>query len=437
MKRSYFVIFLIGFVLFSGIVNASSVSVKASNTSITKGNSVTITATINSDSPLVSTEGTLMCKGAGVSSGVDMTFDDSSNSIYSKSFSTTIKPSSSGTVTCSVTSVRITNMSSDNWQNLGDGVVSIKVNEPAYIPPKNYSSNNYLKSLEVEGYSFDFDKETMEYSIEVPHGVEKVNIKAIKEDNNAKILGNGEVSVSEGTNKLEVKVTAENGNERIYIINVTVKELDPINVKIENKSYTVIRKEGVIEDIPENYEKSSIKIGEEDVLCYKNVKTGNILIGLKDDKGEARFYSYDEKTRKYTLYNGYKIGGLYLNIISMPKDKIPSGYSKVSFNYGDNKLEGYQPVNNNVTYAADDSVKGSDFYLVYAINEVTGEAGTYMYDKLDGTIQRFNSSLILTYKEKADNYLLYFLLSLVVLATTIITFVIILMKKKKHKNKFA
>ena len=137
MKRSYFVIFLIGFVLFSGIVNASSVSVKASNTSITKGNSVTITATINSDSPLVSTEGTLMCKGAGVSSGVDMTFDDSSNSIYSKSFSTTIKPSSSGNVTCSVTSVRITNMSSDNWQNLGDKVVSIKVNEPVYIPPKN------------------------------------------------------------------------------------------------------------------------------------------------------------------------------------------------------------------------------------------------------------------------------------------------------------
>lgn len=26
----------------------------------------------------------------------------------------------------------------------------------------------------------------------------------------------------------------------------------------------------------------------------------------------------------------YKIGGLYLNIITMPSDKIPSGYSKVS-----------------------------------------------------------------------------------------------------------
>ena len=270
----------------------------------------------------------------------------------------------------------------------------------------------------------------------VENDINKIKINAQLDDSSAKVTGIGEVEVKEGINKLEIKVTAEDGSIRTYILNVTVKELNPIEVTIDKKKYTIIRKEGELEP-PENYEKSSIKIGEEEVLCYINKNTKNIIVGLTDEKGVSKFYSYDEKTKKYTQYNGYKIGGLYLNIISMPKDKIPSGYSKVYFNYGDSKLEGYQSINNNVTYAADNSVKGSDFYLVYAVNEVTGEAGTYMYDKLDGTIQRFNSSLILTYKEKADNYLLYFLLSLVVLATTIITFVIILMKKKKHKNKFA
>lgn len=306
-------------------------------------------------------------------------------------------------------------------------------------PTKKKSTNNYLSSLTIEGYTLDkeFKKDETEYSIMVENDVNKIKINAQLDDSSATVTGIGEVEVKEEINKLEIKVTAEDGSTRIYTLNVTVKELDPIEVTINKKKYTVIRKEGVIENIPENYEKSSIKIGEEEVLCYINKNTKNIIVGLTDEKGVSKFYSYDEKTKKYTLYNGYKIGGLYLNIISMPKDKIPSGYSKVSFNYDDNKLEGYQPVNNNVTYAADDSVKGSDFYLVYAVNEVTGEAGTYMYDKLDGTIQRFNSNLILTYKEKADNYLLYFLLSLVVLATTIITFVIILMKKKKHKSKFA
>mgnify|MGYP003316211105 CR=1 FL=1 len=91
----------------------------------------------------------------------------------------------------------------------------------------------------------------------------------------ASVSGIGEIGVTEGTNKIEVKVTAENGNVNTYIINVTVKELDPIEVTVDNKKYNIIRKEGILE-VPENYEKSTIKIGEEDVLCYKNIITNNI-----------------------------------------------------------------------------------------------------------------------------------------------------------------
>ena len=92
-------------------------------------------------------------------------------------------------------------------------------------------------------------------------------------------------------------MTAENGNVNTYTINVTVKELDPIEVEVSGKKYNIIRKEGIIE-APYNYEKSSIKIGDEDVLCYKNIVTGNILIGLKDSEGNGKYYSYDEKSNK-------------------------------------------------------------------------------------------------------------------------------------------
>ena len=57
----------------------------------------------------------------------------------------------------------------------------------------------------------------------------------------------------------------------------------------------------------------------------------------------------------------------------MPSNLVPKGYSKVSFTYDNSKLEGYQLIEKNKTYAADDKVKGSDFYLFYAINEKTGE----------------------------------------------------------------
>ncbi len=437
-KIKYILITITSFVLFTINVDAASVNIKSSYSSITKGNSVTVTATVSSDSPIVSIEGTLMCKGAGASSGISMEFDDVSNSLYSKSYSTTVKATSTGTINCTVSGARLTNMSSDSWQYISDKSISITVKEPATIPQKTYSSNNNLKSLEVEGYSLNptFNTNTKEYSVEVPNGTEKVNIKADTEDNTASTSGIGEVSVNEGNNKIEVKVTAENGNVNTYVINVTVKELDPIEVEIDNKKYTIIRKDGILE-VPENYEKSSIKIGDDDVLCYKNIITNNILIGLKDEEGDSKYYSYDEKANTYTIYNGYKIGNINLNILSMPSSKIPSGYSKVTFEYNDNKIDGYQYIEKGVTYATDNTTEGSDFYLIYAINELTGEEGLYVYDKIEGTVQRYNNSLVLMYQEKIDNYFLYLLLAIVVIAVLFITLMVVLIKKKKHKHKFA
>ena len=421
----YLFLRFICFVTFISSVNAAGVSVKSSSSSITKGSTVTITATVSSSSPIVSIEGNLSCSGAGVSGGTSLTFDDSSNSVYSKSFTHTVKATSSGTITCTVSGARITDMSSDDWQSLGGSSVSVTVKEPTVIqkPTKEYSSNNNLKALEMEGYDLSptFSKDTKEYNVDVPNGTEKVNIKAEKADSSASVKGDGEVSVTEGVNKIEIKVTAENGNERVYVINVTVKELDPIEVTIDKKKYNIIRKEGVI-DPPENYEKDTIKINDNDVLCYRNKVTKVVLVGIKDESGNAAYYIYDEKKNTYTKYNGIKVGNLYLSVLDMPKDKIPDGYVKKTFEYDGKKIDGY--VLNN-----------SDFYLIYAQNETTGKIGLYTYDRKEATIQRLNNDVVNGYKKKADNYFLYLLISIGVLAITIITFSIILIKKKDNRHK--
>lgn len=432
-KIKYVLISLFVFVGFSTYVYASGVSISG-NSSVTKGSSVTVTVSVNSDSPLVSIEGTFMCKGSGVNEGVDMVFDDSSNSIKNKSYSMTIRPSSSGTITCSTSGVRITNMSSDSWQSLGDKTLTITVNEPVYVPPKTYSSNNYLKSLSIDGYSLspEFNKDIAEYTVEVPNGTDKITIDASKEDSTASISGTGEKEVVEGTNKFEIKVEAENGNVKTYVITVTVKELDPITVTVGGKTYSVIRKEGILE-VPSNYDKSTVKIDEEEVLCYKNKKTNDILIGLTDDKGNSRYFTYDEKTNKYSEYNNMLVNGTSLKLISMPKEEIPSGYSKVSFDYDNNKIEGYQYFEKGVTYAADNNVKGSSFYLLYAVNEETGKKGMYVYDKEENTIQRYNPDLILYYQNELDKSNLYLYISLGLIGVLLIVISTITIKKKKRR----
>lgn len=445
MKKAvkYLSLIICTFIISINYVKAASYDVTVTSKTVTIGNSVTLTI-----------------KGNDLAGRFDLSSSNSSvaslskNSLFidNNSTSITITAKSVGTATITIIPTDVT--AYDNNTITGNKTITITVKDKPTsnpstggnnsgtttnpTPTKKKSTNNYLSSLTIEGYTLDkeFKKEETEYSIMVENDVNKIKINAQLDDSSAKVTGIGEVEVKEGINKLEIKVTAENGSTRIYTLNVTVKELNSIEVTINKKKYTIIRKEGELEP-PENYEKSSIKIGEEEVLCYINKNTKNIIIGLTDEKGVSKFYSYNEETKEYTLYNGYNIGGMNINILEMPEELIPKGYIKVSFNYNNNKLDGYQYIKKNQTYAADDKIKGSDFYLIYGINEKTGEKTLYVYDKLEGTIQRFNSDLVEAYNDENNKYFMYMLISLALLAVSIITLSIVLIKQKKNKTKFA
>lgn len=445
MKKAvkYLSLIICTFIISINYVKAASYDVTVTSKTVTVGNSVTLTI-----------------KGNDLAGRFDLSSSNSSvaslskNSLFidNNSTSITITAKSVGTATITIIPTDVT--AYDNNTITGNKTITITVKDKPTsnpstggnnsgtttnpTPTKKKSTNNYLSSLTIEGYTLDkeFKKEETEYSIMVENDVNKIKINAQLDDSSAKVTGIGEVEVKEGINKLEIKVTAENGSTRTYTLNVTVKELNPIEVTINKKKYTIIRKEGELEP-PENYEKSSIKIGEEEVLCYINKNTKNIIIGLTDEKGVSKFYSYNKETKEYTLYNGYNIGGMNINILEMPEELIPKGYIKVSFNYNNNKLDGYQYIKKNQTYAADDKIKGSDFYLIYGINEKTGEKVLYVYDKLEGTIQRFNSDLVEAYNDENNKYFMYMLISLALLAVSIITLSIVLIKQKKNKTKFA
>lgn len=445
MKKAvkYLSLIICTFIISINYVKAASYDVTVTSKTVTVGNSVTLTI-----------------KGNDLAGRFDLSSSNSSvaslskNSLFidNNSTSITITAKSVGTTTITIIPTDVT--AYDNNTITGNKTITITVKDKPTsnpstggnnsgtttntTPTKKKSTNNYLSSLTIEGYTLDkeFKKDETEYSIMVENDVNKIKINAQLDDSSAKVTGIGEVEVKEGINKLEIKVTAEDGSTRIYTLNVTVKELNPVEVTINKKKYTIIRKEGELEP-PENYEKSSIKIGEEEVLCYINKNTKNIIIGLTDEKGVSKFYSYNEKTKEYTLYNGYNIGGMNINILEMPEELIPKGYIKVSFNYNNNKLDGYQYIKKNQTYAADEKIKGSDFYLIYGINEKTGEKTLYVYDKLEGTIQRFNSDLVEAYNDENNKYFMYMLISLALLAVSIITLSIVLIKQKKNKTRFA
>ena len=127
-------------------------------------------------------------------------------------------------------------------------------NSQSTTPTK--STNSYLSSITVDGFELneEFDKESLEYTLTVPYDTEKIKINAQLEDSNAKVTGVGEVNVSTGLNTFEIIVTAENGSKRTYSLKVTVEEEDPIEVKIDNETLTVIRKRKDLPKISEYFE---------------------------------------------------------------------------------------------------------------------------------------------------------------------------------------
>ncbi|MBQ8192628.1 MAG: cadherin-like beta sandwich domain-containing protein [Bacilli bacterium] len=101
-----------------------------------------------------------------------------------------------------------------------------------------YSSNTYLKTLEIDGYEIEFDKYTEEYKITVKNSVDSLDIKALAEDYRSSVEITGNENFKEGENTVTITVTAENGNTREYKIIVDKAEESKGTTDVDDSSNT-------------------------------------------------------------------------------------------------------------------------------------------------------------------------------------------------------
>ena len=92
---------------------------------------------------------------------------------------------------------------------------------------KEISNNNYLASLTSDTGTFnkEFNKEVLDYELNVSSNTDSVNIMGVPEDKKALVEGNGTYYLNVGKNTIQIKVTSEQLEERIYTI-VVNKFLD-------------------------------------------------------------------------------------------------------------------------------------------------------------------------------------------------------------------
>ncbi len=446
MKKIYlFIIGIFTLLIFPKSVFASggSISVTASSNNVKVGDTVNITVTFRADSgiggymmELAPTNTSVLSPNGGMSLNGLVDGNPSSNS-HTISF----KAINTGSCTFRV-NVRSNGEFVDaagNDVQYSFSAVTVNVSEATYqdiksrpssggkknnisgnsSSNKELSSNNFLKSININGLELTpaFDKEHLEYSAVYNELVEKVNVSVEQEDDTAVVEGVGEIPVSDGENKLEIKVTAENGDVRTYIIHLEIKDSKAINVKINNKKYIVVKNKSLLPDI-EGFESTTIKINDIDVPAFVNKLSKLVLVGLKDSKGNISLAVY--KDNKYTLYKN--IESSKLNILVLDTNKVLSGFKKTKLTI------------NKVIYNAFQLKKSKNVIIVYGMNVDTGEVGYYQYDKANNTFIEFDDSLL----KNIDTYKLISIASIsaaIFMLVINITVSIIRRKKRKNRNK--
>lgn len=397
MKKLKRILLTIMLILISPhLVNAASGTIKVTGASTAViNNKITVTVTLSSNSAIGSWDMILnydksflqLVSSSADSGGNHMLgFTQSASGVKSKSYTFAFKALKKGTTNVSVSSYEIYALD-ESVMSITTSNKSIKIMTQEELEA-SYSKDNNLKELSVDKYEFDkeFDKDTLDYTINVPTGTTSVTINATVNDSTATVTGTGEVEVTEGLNTLPVVVTAQNGDQKTYTIIVNVEDQNPIKVILDKKEYIVV-KNSILLEAPQTFVDTTITIDDFEIPAFIN-RTANItLVGLKDSYGNIILSEYSNN--EYHQFNELSLNNLLL---------IPTKFEE------ELDLIKTTVTINNETIDAYKYSENSDFVIINAQSLSDGKTGLYLYDPISKTATRYDATYIDEANETITNY---------------------------------
>ena len=428
-KILLFLSFVLSLGLFTSNVYAScgKISVSSSSTAIV-GNTLTVTVTLSSSSALGSWEfdinydsSYLRLTSSSAENNGTYFVNYGNGSIKSKSYTLQFKVLKSGTTNITVGSFDVYDWDKNNI-SITRSNKKVTLMTQAELEA-SYSKDNNLKDLSVSvgevAYEFSpaFDKDTLEYSVDVPTGTTLINVKATKNDNTASIDGDGEIEVTEGLNTIPIVVTAQNGDKKTYTLTVNVLDQNPIEVVVDGEKLTVVKSKTLL-TAPATFTESTVDIEGFQIPAFVNQDINFTLVGLKDDDGNIALYRYLDGT--YTLYNEINSKSYLLIPVAFTKEL---DYIKTTTTINNVKIDAYK-------YSEDSSL-----VIINAINVETGDTNLYLYDPDSKAAILFDESFIQDTNQTIEYYT-YIIIAFggALLLMLIVIFVLLHSTKKKQKK---
>lgn len=421
-KIKLLILALLSLIVLPSIVNAQNgtIRVTGSSTAIV-GNKITVTVKLSAgaswEMDLNYDKNYLqLVSGGGEAGGTNMV--NTSNGKPNRTYTFTFKALKKGNTTVKVGSYYVV---ADDFStvNISASSKNIKIMTQEELEA-SYSKDNNLKSLTVEGTELTpaFNKDTLDYVVNVPEGTTSITIIALANDSKASITGDGVVNVTEGANNLSIVVRAENGSEKKYNLVVNVVDQNPINVEYSGVKYTVIKLRNNYV-CPELFNDSEVTINDVVVPACFNEKINYTLVGLKKEDGTIEHFVYDNNN--YTKYS--EVVGTSLKLIALDYNGEFEGLEKTR-----EKI-------NDIEYTVFKFNNSKNFYVIYGMNVETGEKDFYSYDVKNKTFSLYNTEHIDYFKNQNKTYIYVIVAFGIGLILSLICVISLYSSKNKLKNR--
>ena len=288
---------------------SGSVRLSASSTSVTVGDTVTITVSVSCQGGSISSYRlnynseymTLTSYPSGDFNPATgrLVIDTESNSA-SKTFK--FRTGGVGSTTISLSVLEFYGLTDSNVTGYSTSLsTTIKVNQRSsggggggggggYTPSK--SSVATLSSITLENGTLEqaFSPDVEEYKVYLPKGTEKLGITA-KVSHGKATIGTINDALKPGWNKVTIEVTAEAGNKKTYTINAYVDEEPEVFLDYGDKKLGVVKNTDKAMTY-EGFTTQQVKVNEEQEVTVFNRDAYHIVY-LEDEEGNRDFYNFD------------------------------------------------------------------------------------------------------------------------------------------------
>lgn len=321
--------------------------------------------------------------GAGVLKIVDMTLEEAT----SKSYSITFKAAKAGSAQISVSGA------------VSDGIpatdVSVGASATLNVVNKVLSSNANLKSLRLGAgqLSPSFSPDVTTYNVLIPNSATKCLVYATTADANATLEVEGSSTMQVGANKRVVIVTAPDGTQKSYTLNITRSDqpdadtssttsLDSstssLGTSLDGAQYNIATDISSVK-LFNGFKASTALYNGIDVAVSTDSEGIYKIYYLKSPDSEELIPCILDNENNTFVRLKYVTQGENTYIFEdFPEDKlVPDDYYTVTAKIFDYNLKCY----------ADSNTKLADFYYVYCFSN--DRFGVYRYDSRENTLQRF------------------------------------------------